>query len=58
MRGITESDVEAASVAWLAGLCGKAFHFLDIASDTPKAVRNDHGNAVLERRVQDVLAVL
>ena len=58
MTGITESDVEEAALDWLRGLGWEAAHGPDIAPDTPNAERNDYGQGVLERRLQDALGEL
>ena len=58
MTTITEADVERAALDWLAGLGWGVAHGLDIAPDTPNAERNDYGQVVLERRLQDALADL
>ena len=58
MTTITESDVEEAALAWLAELGWQVAHGPDIAPETPSAERNDYGQVVLERRLQDALGEL
>ena len=58
MITLTEADVEAAALAWLADLGWGVAHGPDIAPGSPDAERNDYGQAVLERRVWDALAAL
>ena len=58
MTTITESDVEEAALAWLAELGWQVAHGPDIAPETPSAERNDFGQVVLERRLQDALGEL
>ena len=58
MTTLTEADVEAAALDWLASLGWEAAHGPDIAPDTPNAERNDYGQVVLERRLQDALGEL
>ena len=55
---ITESDVEAAALGWLAGGGWRIAHGPDIAPDTPGAERADYGQVVLEQRLRDALALL
>ena len=40
MTTLTEADLEAASLAWLAALGWQTAHGPDIAPDTPKAERD------------------
>ena len=58
MTTLTESTVEAAALEWLAALGWQTIHGADIAPDTLGAERDDYGQAVLERRLRDVLARL
>ena len=58
MTTLTEADVEAAALDWLASVGWEAAHGPDIAPDTPNAERNDYGQVVLERRLQDALGEL
>ena len=55
---LTESDVEAATLEWLAGLGWSVVHGPDIAPDRLGAERADYGAVVLERRLRDALARL
>jgi type I restriction enzyme R subunit len=57
-RGVTESVVEAAAVAWLEAIGWRIAHGPDIAPGTLAAERRDYGEAVLERRLRDALARL
>ena len=54
MTTITEADVEEAALAWLAALGWRVAH----GPDTPNAERDDYGQVVLKRRLQDALAEL
>ena len=56
--GITESDVEAAALSWLAGVGWQVAHGADTAPHTPGAERADYGEVVLERQLRDALAGL
>ena len=58
MSTITEADVEAAALAWLAGVGWQVKHDRDIAPDAPVAERGDYGQVVLEQRLRDSLAEL
>ena len=58
MTTITEAEVEAAALEWLAGLGWQVVHGPDIAPETPGAERDDYGEVVLERRLRDSLARL
>ena len=58
MTTLTEADVEAAALDWLASVGWEAAHGPDIAPDTPNAERHDYGQVVLERRLRDALAEL
>ena len=58
MSTITEADVEAAALAWLAGVGWQVKHGRDIAPDAPVAERGDYGQVVLEQRLRDSLAEL
>ncbi len=57
-RGVTESVVEQAALAWLESLGWNVAHGPDIAPDTLAAERTDYGQVVLERRLRDALAQL
>ena len=56
MAGYTESDIEEATLAWLADLGWTVTHGPDIAHDALAAERLDYGQAVLEQRLRDSLA--
>ena len=58
MTTITEAEVEAAGLAWLAGAGWGVAHGPDIAPETARAERTDYGQVVLEQRLRDALAVL
>ena len=57
-RGVTESVVEQAALAWLESSGWAVCHGPDIAPDTLTAERTDYGEIVLERRLRDALARL
>ena len=57
-RGVSESLVEQATLAWLESLGWSVTSGPDIAPDTPGAERADYGDVVLVRRLQDVLGWL
>ena len=54
----TESQVEAAGLAWLEAIGWQVAHGPDIATDTPAAERRDYGEVVLSQRLRDALARL
>ena len=58
MTTITEAEVEAAGLAWLAGAGWRVAHGPDIAPGTTGAERADYGQVVLEQRLRDALAQL
>ena len=58
MTTLTEADVEAAALDWLANIGWGVAHGPDIAPDAPGAERSDYGQVVLERRLRDALAEL
>ncbi len=58
MTTLTEADVEAAALDWLAGVGWQVVHGSDIAPDTPEAERDGYGQMVLERRLRDAMARL
>ena len=58
MTTLTEADVEAAALEWLAAIGWQVAHGPDIAPDTPGAERADYGQVVLERRLRAALARL
>jgi len=57
-RGVSESVVEQAALAWLESTRWQVAHGPDIAPDTPAAERVHYGEVVLERRLRDALARL
>ena len=58
MTALTEADVEAAALEWLAALGWQTAHGPDIASGVPGEERTDYSVVVLERRLRDALARL
>ena len=58
MTSLSESAVEAASLAWLENLGWNIAHGPDIAPDTPIAERCDYGETVLSRRLREALGSL
>jgi len=57
-RGVTESIVEQAALAWLESAGWQIAHGPDIAPDMPAAERVDYGEVVLAQRLRDALARL
>ncbi|MCG3201554.1 MAG: hypothetical protein NFCOHLIN_01424 [Gammaproteobacteria bacterium] len=57
-RGVTESVVEEAALAWLEAIGWHIAHGPDIAPDMPAAERRDYGEVVLAQRLRDALARL
>ena len=55
---IYESDIEEASLNWLANLGYTVLHGPDIAPDTPDAERSSYNEVILTRRLQDAVANL
>ena len=55
MAILTEADVEAAALEWLADLGWQKAHGPDIAPGAPGAERDDYRQPVLERRLRDAL---
>ena len=55
---IYESDIEEASLAWLAELGYTVLYGPDISRDAPNAERSTYKEVVLTRRLQDVVARL
>ena len=55
MSGLSESDVEDAALAWLAGVGWTVAHGSDVAPDAPGAERGGYGEAVLEGRLRAAL---
>ena len=58
MTTLTEADVEAAALEWLADLGWQTAHGPDIGPGSPNEERVDYGAVVLERRLRDALARL
>ena len=58
MAGFTESDIEEATLAWLANLGWAVAHGPDIAPDALADERSDYGQMLLEQRLPDGLARL
>ena len=58
MTTLSEADVAAAALEWLATLGWQMAHGPDIAPNTPGAERADYGQVALERRRRDSLARL
>jgi type I restriction enzyme R subunit len=58
MANLTESEIEAAALAWLGSLGWALKHGPEIAPGEPLAERGDYGEAVLEQRLRDALARL
>ena len=54
-RGLKESVVESAALAWLESCGWTVAHGPDIAPDTPGTERGDYGEVVLERRLYAAL---
>ena len=55
MATLTEADVEAAALEWLADMGWQKTHGPDIAPGAPGAERDDYRQPVLERRLRDAL---
>ena len=58
MRGLGETTVESAALAWLVRANWEIAHGPDIAPHTPNAERNDYGVVVLQARLRSALARL
>ena len=58
MTTLTEADVEAAALEWLAAHGWQTAHGPDIGPGGPNEERADYGVVVLERRLRDALARL
>ena len=56
--GMSEAEVEHATLGWLAGVGWQVACGPDVAPDTPGAERADYGQVVLEGRLRDGLARL
>jgi type I restriction enzyme R subunit len=57
-RGVTESVVEQAALAWLESVGWSVVRGVEIAPGEPGAERDDYGQVVLARRLRDALARL
>ena len=57
-RGVTESIVEQAALAWLESIGWSVLNGVEIAPGEPDAERDDYGQAILGRRLCDALARL
>ena len=57
-RGVTESVVEQAALAWLEAVGWSIAHGPEIAPDTLLAERRDYGEVLLSQRLRDALARL
>ena len=57
-RGVTESVVEQAALAWLESIGWRVAHGPDVAPDMLAAERRDYGEVVLGQRLRDALARL
>jgi len=55
MAHLTESEIESATLSWLAGLGYQTLFGPDIAPGEPAAKREHYGQVVLERRLRDAL---
>ncbi|MDB6181639.1 type I restriction endonuclease subunit R [Paracoccus fistulariae] len=55
-RGITESVVEQAALAWLESIGWQVVNGAEIAPGEPDAERDNYGQVALERRLRDALA--
>ncbi len=58
LNTIYESDIEEASLDWLADLGYTVLHGPDIAPDAPNAERSTYKETVLTRRLRDIVARL
>jgi type I restriction enzyme R subunit len=57
-RGVTESVVEQAALAWLESVGWSVVRGVEIAPGEPMAERDDYGQVVLPRRLRAALALL
>ena len=57
-RGVTESVVEQAALAWLESIGWQVVNGAEIAPGEPDAERENYGQVILERRLRDALARL
>lgn len=55
-RGVTESVVEQAALAWLESIGWQVVNGAEIAPGEPDAERENYGQVALERRLRDALA--
>jgi type I restriction enzyme R subunit len=55
-RGVTESVVEQAALAWLESVGWQVVNGAEIAPGEPDAERGNYGQVMLERRLRDALA--
>ncbi|WP_374425432.1 type I restriction endonuclease subunit R [Paracoccus sp. (in: a-proteobacteria)] len=55
-RGVTESVVEQAALAWLESIGWQVVNGAEIAPNEPDAERENYGQVALERRLRDALA--
>lgn len=55
-RGVTESVVEQAALAWLESIGWQVVNGAEIAPGEPDAERDNYGQVALERRLRDALA--
>ena len=58
MTTLNESTVEFAALEWLAAMGWRMAHGPDIGPDATAAERDDYGQVVLDRRLQDAMARL
>ncbi len=56
--GISEAQIESATLAWLSELGWVVKHGAEIAPDSTVAERQDYGQVILEQRLHDALARL
>ena len=57
-RGVTESVVEQAALAWLESIGWQVVNAAEIAPGEPDAERENYGQVILERRLREALARL
>ena len=58
IRGVTESVVEQAALAWLESVGWRVVGGAEIAPGEPDAERDNYGQVILQRRLRDALARL
>ena len=56
--GISEYDVELATLAWLEDVGWQIAHGPDVAPDAPSTERDNFGQVVLQRRLREALSGL